>query len=138
MSATAFQFRELPQQFLLDSRMDDSIQLRQLFRVVKDDCRQAAAVDALIGIKNRVAKSRNDFVVSSLPRLHHLMAYPIRLNHREILLAEHCRHRGFAAGDSSGQSVAQHFSVSAPLPLAAICRIAGEASRLSRYCSSAW
>src|SRR5258708_38119361 len=130
------QFCEHSQHFLLDSRMDDSIQMGQLFVVIEDDRCKIAAINAFVGIQNCVAKNSNYFVVSGLAGLHHLMRNPIRSNNRKTKFTQHRRDRGLTTRDSPGQSVAQHYAVNAPRTPAAICWTNAAASPPSRCCSS--
>src|SRR5258708_33722762 len=138
MFSALCQPREHSQHFLLDLRMDNSIQLRQLSLIIEDDCCKTAAINAFVGIQNCVAKKRNNFVVSRLAGLHHLMCDSIRFHNRKTKLTQHRRNGGLTTRDSPGQSVAQHYEVNAPRMPAAICRINGAAARPSRCCSSAW
>src|SRR5207248_9029209 len=110
---------------------NDRIQLGQFFAIVKCHRSKALAVDTLVGIENIFSERRYHFVVRRLPRLHHLMRHAIGLNNGKTQFMKYFGDGGFAARDSSDQSIAQHYEVSAPRTPAAICRTSGEASRLS-------
>src|SRR5260370_31493915 len=108
MFAASRQLRELPHPFLLNSRMDDSIQPLQLILIVEDDRCKTAAIDAFVGAENRVAENGNNFVILGLPRFDHLMRHAVRFYHRKTELAQHPRYGGVPTRDSPAQAISQH------------------------------
>src|SRR5207248_7486736 len=115
------------------------------FMIVEYDRRHPAAIDTLVVVEDCFAKQTDNFRVSCCTWFDQLMRNAVSFNHRNAFFAQHRGHRTLAAGDSSGQSVAQHEKFKRTSLRAAIflqprfCfHPSAAVSPLSPYCSSAW
>ncbi len=81
MLAATLELRKLPEDLLFHARVDNTVQLIQLFAIVENDRTQAAAVDVFVCIENLAAEPGNHFPVSGVPRLDHLMRHLVGFKH---------------------------------------------------------
>src|SRR5215469_6086743 len=93
--------------------MQDGVEEVQFFAVVKNDGGKAGVADGSVRIENVAAELPNDLIVGRGAGLNERVRDFVGLENRKTAFAEHAGDGAFAAGDASGETVAEHEEVSA-------------------------
>src|SRR5579863_7110025 len=88
--------------------MQDGVELVEFPAIGEDDGSEAATVDRTAWIEDVAAELGKDFFISRAYRLNQGVRDFVGLQYGEAVFAQHRGDRALAAGDASGQTIAQH------------------------------
>jgi len=99
---------ELSENDLVNARMKNGVEPRELRGIRKDNGSQFVTVDVFGSVGEIGAERLKNFVVGDLAGFHELMGDGIGVENGEAKFAKNCSDGTFAAGDAAGEAEFQH------------------------------